>query len=392
MVVNKIEKLNKAVEYLVKDKKYSKKAKKTDFGYGDKPIWLISERGNDALDNGYHLYKYLVEHSELNIVPIYVIDASSSNDLKKIINLHGEVVLKGTAKHYMLMHQAEALISTHAYGFTPDKDIFYRLAQKGLFKPEGVNIFMSHGVTDKNAKWLHRENFKPDMFITSCKNEYALIGKGFNQPNDVVVKTGMPRYDALYQTAKPLKQILVMPTWRLWLNNLNDEEFKQSEYYTCWSKLLKYEALKEVLRERGYKLVFYLHPELKKRKHLFNFKGISVRDDDIQKLMIESEILITDYSSVFYDMAYMNRKIVFYQFDKERYTNEHYDGVITEYDKFGATIGSMDDIAGVINKTIVSPNKISEKFINECFFNHDNKNCQRVVKEIEKRIKQKKEI
>ena len=391
MVVSKIGKFNKAVEYLIKDKKYAKKAKRTDFGYGENPIWLISERGSDALDNGYHLYKYLVEHPELGITPIYVIDASSDKDLRKIIILHGEVVLKGTAKHYMLMHQAEALISTHTYGYTPDKDIFYRLAQKGLFKPEGVNVFMSHGVTDKDAKWLYRENYKPDMFITSCPSEYNLIRQRFKQPKNVVVETGMPRYDALYHATKPLKQILVMPTWRLWLNNLSDDEFKQSEYYTRWSNFLSYEALSEVLKKQGYKLVFYLHPELKKRKHLFNFKGVTVRDDEIQKLMIESEILVTDYSSVFYDMAYMNRKIVFYQFDKERYTNEHYDGVIAEYDKFGTTIGSMDDIAGVINKVIVQPNILDKKFIDECFFNHDDKNCQRTVEEIEKRVRQKKE-
>ena len=386
MVANKIGKFNKAIDCLVKDKKYAKKAKKNDFGYKN-PIWLISERGSDALDNGYHLYKYLVEHPELGITPIYVIDASSNKDLKKIISLHSEVVLKGSAKHYMLMHKAEALISTHAYGFTPDKDIFYHLAQKGLFKPEGVTIFLSHGVTDKDAKWLYRENFKPDMFITSCLNEYDLISKKFKQPKDVVVKTGMPRYDALYNATKPLKQILIMPTWRLWLNNLNDEEFKQSEYYTCWSSFLNNKALKEILRKHGYKLVFYLHPELKKRKHLFTFKGITVEDDDIQNLMIESEILITDYSSVFYDMAYMDRKIVFYQFDKDKYTNEHYEGVITDYKKFGTIIDSLDDVADVINKVIIKPNVIDKRFIDECFFNHDDENCQRTVEEIKKRIK-----
>ena len=86
-------------------------------------------------------------------------------------------------------------------------------------------------------------------------------------------------------------------------------------------------------------------------------------------------------------MAYMDRKIVFYQFDKDKYTNEHYEGVITDYKKFGTIIDSLDDVADVINKVIIKPNVIDKKFIDECFFNHDDKNCQRTVEEIKKRIK-----
>lgn len=390
MDVSKIEKAGKALEYLIKDKKYAKKAKTFDFGY-KKPVWLISERGNDALDNGYHLYRYLVQHPECGVTPIYVIDASSDKDLKKITDLKGETVLKGTAKHYMLMHKAEALISTHAYGFTPDKDIFYRLAQKDLFKFDGANVFLSHGVTDKDIEWLYEENYKPDVFCVSCKPEYNLVRDTFKQPREVVVKTGMPRYDALFDVSEPKKQILVMPTWRLWLNNFNDDEFKESQYFERWNSFVNYGALVDTMKERGYKIVFYLHPELKKRKHLFKFKGVEVRDDDIQELMKESEILVTDYSSVYSDMAYMNRKIIFYQFDKDRYTSEHYNGLIADYERFGTIIRSNDDIAGIVNKVIVQPNKISKDYIeNRYFIHHDDKNCERVVEAIKNTAKRKK--
>ena len=104
--------------------------------------------------------------------------------------------------------------------------------------------------------------------------------------------------------------------------------------------------------------------------------------------MIESEMLITDYSSVFSDMAYMGRKIIFYQFDKDRYAKEHYEGLITKYEKFGKVIGPFtNNVGGTILKTLKSPNVADKKYIKEQYFiNHDNKCCERTVEAIKKRV------
>lgn len=40
---------------------------------------------------------------------------------------------------------------------------------------------------------------------------------------------------------------------------------------------------------------------------------------DVQQLLKESLLLITDYSSVFFDMMYMNKPVIFYQFDENQY-------------------------------------------------------------------------
>ena len=40
---------------------------------------------------------------------------------------------------------------------------------------------------------------------------------------------------------------------------------------------------------------------------------------EVQDLMKSSQMMITDYSSVFFDMVYMKKPVIFYQFDEENY-------------------------------------------------------------------------
>lgn len=380
----KLDKIKNAISYICKDESAHLATPKQD-----KNLWLIGERGFDANDNGYHLYKYLLEHPEERIHPVYVIN-QDSEDYQKIADLGGDVVEPGSLRHYRLLYKSGALISTHTYGFTPNMNIYYHLAKNGLFKPKGANVFLSHGVTDKDMPWLYRKNYKPDIFTVSCIGEHKLVKEVYKQPEEVIKGNGLCRYDGLYNPPEPEKRILIMPTWRLWLNELSDEEFKRSEYYLKWSSLLNDRKFISALKVKGYRITFYLHPEIKKRMNLFKFDGIEVEDKNIQDLMIKSEILITDYSSVYSDMAYMDRKIIFWQFDKERYINEHYKGLIFNFESFGTVIKPTDDIKKIVFRVTDEPRKINDYYIHfQHFYNSGNDYCKRTVASIKETIKKK---
>src|SRR5699024_12745895 len=51
---------------------------------------------------------------------------------------------------------------------------------------------------------------------------------------------------------------------------------------------------------------------------VFDFSNYS----DISELYLVSDILITDYSSVFFDYANLKRPILFYTYDLEKYRNQ----------------------------------------------------------------------
>ena len=51
----------------------------------------------------------------------------------------------------------------------------------------------------------------------------------------------------------------------------------------------------------------------------------SAETHDMQELMKSAEMMITDYSSVYFDMFYMKKPVVFYQFDEEEFRSFHYE-------------------------------------------------------------------
>ena len=356
-------------------------------------LWLISERGNDAQDNGYILYKYLVEHPELNIHPVYLI-SKFAKDYQKVAKLGGDIVEPNSSRHNDLIYQAGALISTHTYGYTPNMQIYHRLAQAHLFHPKGINAFLQHGINDKKEDWVNRDMYRPDMYVTSASAESEITEVLMNQPRNVIKEIGMCRYDVLHNAGVPDKQILIMPTWREWLRDLNKTDFIQSEYCTKWRKLLFDKSFIFKLSKAGYKIVFYLHPELKQYADLFTHDAITVATEGVQDIMMKSEMLVTDYSSVYFDMAYMDRNIVFYQFDKKRYETEHYSGLLMDHSKFGYVANDDADL----KEAILNGCRINGKqkiygdrvFMYEFFSHHDNKQCYRTYKEI--RLLQKKPV
>lgn len=351
----------------------------------DKNLWLISERGYDAQDNGYHLYKYILDHLELGITPVYLINEDSP-DYNKIEALGGQICEPQTKKHYELMYQAGALISTHTFGYTPDMTIYHNLAKHGLFHPKGVSVFLQHGVTDKDEPWTYRENYKPDVFVVATDFEKRAMNYIYHQPRDVVADVGFCRYDNLAKSGKPKKQILVMPTWREWLRDLDDMEFLQTQYAQRWRTMLFDKKFIYNLSKKGYKLIFYMHPELQKYIELFSHDGIEIAKDNLQQLMMESELLVTDYSSVYFDMAYMNRNIVFWQFDRKRYATEHYKGLLVDHSNFGYLASDVDDLHRAILEGIGENHKTYGNIDKQDVFIHkDDKNCERTIDAIRKK-------
>lgn len=351
----------------------------------DPDLWLIAERGNDAQDNGFHLYCYILNHQELGITPVYLITRQSP-DYEKVKNQGGRTVEPGSREHYELMYSAGALISTHPYGFTPDMDVYHRMAEYGLFSPPGLNVFLQHGITDKDDPSLHREVFRPDVFVTSSDSEKELVLNTFHQPAECLANIGMCRYDRLAAAGKPQKRILVMATWREWLKGLSKTEFLETDYAKRWRTLLFDKNFIFELSKAGYKLVFYMHPELKEYIHLFTHEGIEIATDNLQTQMLKSEILITDYSSIYFDMAYMHRNVVFWQFDNRRYSTEQYNGLTLDYNRFGYLARDCGDVKRAVLECIaaseVSSTKIvygDEEFIYDFFSHHDANQCARTI-------------
>ena len=347
-----------------------------------KGIWLFAERGFDARDNAYHLYNW-VNKNRHEITAYYVINKKDA-DYGRI---RGKTVRRGSLRHYILMYEAEALISTHSFGWTPNMIVYNRLYQAGLFKPSGKIVFLQHGVLDKDIEFLYRKNFTPDIFVVSTVKEMNYVLETCQQPKNVVVLTGLCRFDNLDNYKTDDSVILFMPTWRSWLQYESEESFLKSDYYKAINAFLTSERLSEYLRKNNKRLLFYPHIEM--QKFLKDFKSceeveiLGARTADVQELLKQASMLITDYSSVYFDMLYMHKPVVFYQWDKEKYATQHYQGFIEKHEDYGPVAENIDELMDIVEKTADAERDMMAP---TPFVYIDKNNCKRVFSRIEEKI------
>ena len=307
--------------------------RKTNEAY--RHVWLVTERGFDARDNAYWFFRYLRErHPEINVC--YVIDPESP-DCPKVARL-GRTVDWRSLQHYLMYLAADYLISTHVQPGAPDLMGYYHLRQIGI-RPRGREIFLQHGIIKDEMMWMRYPRLKVDFFASGGKMEYDYLVSEFGFPEGVVQYTGLCRFDNLIREKDPSGEILVMPTWR-GSDYPQGERFFETAFYRQFQSLLDNPRLLSLLEERDLKLVFYPHIEL--QKELGKFKSpsgriilASWRDYDVQTLLMRCNVLITDYSSVFFDAGYMEKPVIYYQFDLDEFRKYHYQEGYFSYEKHG---------------------------------------------------------
>lgn len=376
--------IKKLVRYISCAVKYCAAAVAAPF-VKNKPIyrklWIISERGIDARDNGYYLFKYITEHHpEINIA--YVI-SKTSPDRERVSKL-GRLIDYGSFAHYISLIVSEVKISTNIMGYTPYIDFFVRADKLGIIK--GKKIFLQHGIIKDNLTYLYCSNVNIDLFVCSAKPEFDYINSLYGYPDGVVRMLGLCRYDDLYKIQKPSKKILVMPTWRYNLQGCDRRAFMESRYFKVFNMLLNGKRLKEILKEYDYELLFYPHIEM--QKFIDCFKGservkiVSFKDSTVQNLLINSDVLITDFSSVFFDYGYMEKPMIFYQFDEEEFREQHYKEGYFSYrrDAFGKVVydekALLDELCAILENNARTDDEYLGR-INDFFTLRDKNNCER---------------
>lgn len=358
------------------------------FFQGYRNVWMIAERGREAKDNGYHFFAWLTKmHPEINAW--YVVDKRLP-DAKRVQAL-GNTVHCGSWKHYMLFAVSKMKISTHIMGFTPDIEKYYMLDKINAVR--GKKVFLQHGIIKEELEWLHYPNVKPDLFICSIPAETEFVKAQFGYPEGVIKCAGLCRFDALSAAKKPKRQILLMPTWRKYaVEGKSREEFTASEYYRRYQELITDPELGAILREKDYRMVFYPHYEVQKFLSEFHTEDERIEigaleQYDVQQLLMESSILITDFSSVYFDFAYMEKPMIYYQFDEKEYHAGHYKKGYFDFERdgFGPVVADADTLKQKLIKMLEQDGKPEEQYLDRIrrFFPvRDNHNCERNYQEI----------
>ena len=345
-------------------------------------LWLVMERGFDARDNAYWFFRYLRERQP-QINACYVIDRSSP-DYGKVAQL-GRAVKWRSLRHYLMYLTADMLISTHVQPVAPDLMAYYHLRQIGIH-PRGKQIFLQHGIIKDEMKWMWYPSLKVDFFASGGKLEYDYLVSTFGFPEGVIQYTGLCRFDNLIRGNDPSNEILVMPTWR-GSGYPQGERFYETAFYQQFQSMLENPRLLGLLKERDLKLIFYPHIELQKELDKFRSPSerivlASWRNYDVQTLLMRCSLLITDYSSVFFDVGYMEKPVIYYQFDVDDFLKYHYQKGYFSYEKhgFGPVVHTEEALVNAIYECAGNDFRMKKEYKDrlDAFYSvRDEQNCER---------------
>lgn len=352
-------------------------------------FWLVCEDRNEARDNGYHFYKWVRENKPKQKIA-YAINKKSP-DYQKVKGL-GKVISYGTLSHWFWYIVADKNISAQKGG-KPNAAVCYMLEVVLGFRKNN-RVFLQHGVTINKGDWLFYPNTKMRLFITAAKEEHDFILREFGYPEQNVALLGFSRFDALHDTERDENLILVMPTWRNWLGRASSEnknlDFTQTEYFNKWNDFLRDDKLGELLEKYDKKLLFYPHRNMQKFLQYFSVKSdrIEIADwkkYDIQDVLKRASLLVTDYSSVFFDFSYMRKPVLFYQFDEKEYREKQYGEGFFDYKNtvLGKWTDEKEQLYNLIDESLSNGNPLMEGDVVRSFFPlWDKNNSQRIYEKI----------
>ena len=343
--------------------------------------WLIGERSDTAQENGISLFKYLINHDEIDA---YYVISEESKDYDRIKHLNN-VLIFGSEEHFKVATQAGVLLCTHDF-----ENILPFKPARGFFNYEDtIKVFLQHGVLGRKSAEYHKKYYDLpfDLFIVSSEDEKEKIVMDImGYDSDAVAVTGLARFDDL-PFNNETKNILLMPTWREWINN--DNQFLNSQYYFRYLNLINNKRLEYLLEKYDLKLKFYPHYRAQtffNKDHLDTndrIEFIELGERTVQDLLIEHSLLITDYSSVSFDFTMMDKPVIYYHFDVKRFFNK---GLLRSVEEtfLGDIAYSEEELIDYIQEAIQDnfENKVEDVSGILKYRDHDNR--KRIVESVKK--------
>ena len=362
-------------------------------------IWIINDRKNKAGDNGEYFFRYLSKIKPEGIKFYFRIKKNCS-DFKRL-KTFGNILDLDSFEYYTLFLKANKIITSVSDSwvynpFNEDEKYIRDLYHFDL-------IYLQNGIIKDNLSgYLNKilKNF--DLIITSSKKEYkSLLKNNYGYKENDIALTGLSRFDNLERNKLSIKNeniILIFPTWRYYIKGTRDlithesiksENFKNTNYFKFYNTLINNEKFLDFINESNYKGIFCLHHNFEAQLRYFNTnKLISLKENcNLPELILRSSLLITDYSSIFFDFGYIQKPVIFTHFDYKEYRSKQFPKGYFDYQKDGFGPICFDIECTIKTAILEIKNKCKLKNlyfqrIKRFFRFFDNQNCYRIYSEI----------
>lgn len=275
--------------------------------------------------NPKYLFLYSVQHTEHEV---YFFTKSKAT-YQRLCQRGLPVIRDPMAKLWSLIRAEYIFVEMTSYDVSPFYPLFGRFKLVQLWHGTPIKrIEADSNVTIDFQSRINNlirplQNRRYHLICTADEKTRAHFCRAFS--NHKVAVTGYPRNDLFFHTERSFdslknlinrdnyqKVILYAPTYR------DGGDFTPFDRKT-------YEKLNEICHRKGYLFILKEHPF--KRRNIFsgtysNLRDLSATTEDIQELLVLTDILITDYSSVCFDYALRRLPIIYFTYDYEEFRQQ----------------------------------------------------------------------
>lgn len=312
-----------------------------------------------ASESGFELFKFSIKE---NPNSIYILDKNNENYQELKQQYPKNLFAKNSIASFYKIFKARSFISSdlvsHLQRRLYDND--------SLFKKKVLScnnkVFLQHGpslATDifERGYFNRKVPIAPDYLIVNSEYERNLFLKRTSYKKEQLILTGLPNLD-LYSAVrnKPKKEITFLLTWRPWDLAGHIEKGSYIHRYQQFIDMIESDPF---YAKKKVNIIF--HPKAREiLKEQFNelYKKFEplLFNGDIKDALLNSKVLISDYSSVTFMAFAGGSNVLFYWEDKERAELEYGSPNILQKDiAFGDIVLNFDEMNSAIKRNFKIP-------------------------------------
>ncbi len=368
----------------------------------DKMIFFEAYNGRNYACSPKALYEYMIKNKKFNDYKF--VWAFKNVNQHKILKNKNTIVVKTNSKEYfkylslskywivnslidVSIKKKKNQIYLQCWHGTPLKKLRYDIEVKGAVLNTISEIRKRNDLDAiKFDYFISPSKFCTEKFISAFN--LKKLGK-----DNIIVEKGYPRNDYLFNYKKEdidkIKKLLKLPKDKkviLYAPTFRDNQHTSGVGYT-YNLGINFDKMQKEL-SKDYIILFRTHYFV---SNSFDFSKYDKfiydvsKYDDINDLYIISDLLITDYSSVFFDFANLKKPMIFYMYDLDDYKNNLRDFYFDLSILPGPIVKQENDLIKEIKNIDNYDESYHDKYIkfNEKFnYLDDGKSTERVVEVI----------
>lgn len=361
--------------------------------FSRRKIWLFLDKIYKGGDSSEYMYRYCQKQND-GIRKYYLLDKSSA-DYARMRREGYKPLVRGTLKHRLIFLNADMVIASNSTVFAfNDYGFENSLPIRGDVHFDVACV--QHGMSVQKIA-IAQNRLRDNTRLYFCASKYEI--ENLSKPvydyvgYDALKLTGVPRYDGLVNRAQ--KIIVISPTWRMQsalpvtrsegVSRDFNPHFKETNYFKVYNSLINDPRLLNAARHYGYRIQYVLHPIVSPQHDDFDKNDVveiipSIGDMSYEKIFCEGALMVTDFSGVQFDFAYMRKPVIYLHHHD---IPQHYEEGTFFYDTmgFGEICHTNDELIDVLCRYMENDCKMPQLYrdrADDFFEFSDNNNCARI--------------